>query len=285
MSSIVTDQGILHYESIGRGRPIILLHGWINSWNVWRDQMIELSQTNQYRVYALDFWGFGDSAKRAAIPNSTFQIDSYVEMVTQFMDSLGIMRAPIIGHSMGGTVALQMSLNHPRRVTKVAIVGSPIVGTSLNPFLKMAGNGSIAKLVWHYPIILDSIMRILLARDTKKVRRMIFNDVKQATMESFFRSIGDLRETDLRTQLPQLTLPTLGIFGTKDNIVSPSNAIYLKDGVSQVNVEMMQHSRHFPMTDEPEKFLKVISEFLSEPNLNTLKKEFAPKQSFNGQRT
>ena len=270
MSSIVTDQGILHYESIGRGRPIILLHGWINSWNVWRDQMIELSQTNQYRFYALDFWGFGDSAKRAATPTSTFQIDSYVEMVSQFMDSLGIMQAPIIGHSMGGTVALQMSLCHPQRVTKVAIVGSPIVGTSLNPFLKLAGNGSIAKLVWHYPIILDSIMRILLARDTKKVRRMIFRDVKQTTMESFFRSIGDLRETDLRTQLPQLKLPALGIFGTKDNIVSPSNATFLKNGVSGVKVEMMQNSRHFPMSDEPEKFLNVISQFLSEPQLNKL---------------
>lgn len=285
MSSIVTDQGILHYESIGRGRPIILLHGWINSWNVWRDQMIDLAQTEKYRVYALDFWGFGDSAKRTQTTITTFQIDSYVEMVHQFMDSLGIVRAPIIGHSMGGTVALQMSLCYPKRVTKVAIVGSPIVGKSLNPFLKMAGNGSIAKLIWHYPIILDSIMRILLARDTKKVRRMIFNDVKRTTMESFFRSIGDLRETDLRTRLPQLTLPTLGIFGTKDNIVSPSNAFFLENGVSGVKVEMMQNSRHFPMTDEPEKFLKVISHFLSDAPMSTTIKEQSVNQSTVGERT
>jgi pimeloyl-ACP methyl ester carboxylesterase len=279
VSSIVTDQGILHYESIGRGRPIILLHGWINSWNVWRDQMIELSKTQSYRVYALDFWGFGDSAKRASIPNTTFQIDSYVEMVNQFMDSLGIMRAPIIGHSMGGTVALQMSLKHAERVAKVAIVGSPIVGTSLNPFLKMAGNGSIAKLVWHYPIILDSIMRILLARDTKKVRRMIFHDVKQTTMESFFRSIGDLRETDLREQLPNLNMPTLGIFGTKDNIVSPSNATFLENGVSGVQVELMHHSRHFPMTDEPQKFIQVISDFLNGPKSNFVANKEVPYQA------
>ncbi|NJN53330.1 MAG: alpha/beta hydrolase [Anaerolineae bacterium] len=113
MSSIVTEQGILHYESLGRGQPIILLHGWINSWDVWRDMMIALAKTGRFRVYALDFWGFGDSAKLANSHNTVFHIDSYAEMVRQFMDSLGIQQAPIFGHSMGGTVALQVSLTHP----------------------------------------------------------------------------------------------------------------------------------------------------------------------------
>jgi pimeloyl-ACP methyl ester carboxylesterase len=268
VSSIVTDQGILHYESIGRGKPIILLHGWINSWDVWREQMIALAKTGQYRVYALDFWGFGDSAKRLSTPSTTFQIESYVEMVRQFMDSLGIQHAPIFGHSMGGTVALQLSLTYPERVTKVAVVGSPIVGTSLNPFLRLAGYGSIAKLIWRYPIMLHSIMRILLARDSKKVRGMIFRDVQRTTMESFFRSIGDLRETDLRQELPNLKIPTLGIFGSRDNIVSPMNATLLRNGVAEATVSMMKSSRHFPMTDEPENFLIVINNFLDTPHKN-----------------
>ena len=80
MSSIVTEQGILHYESIGRGQPIILLHGWINSWDVWREMMINLASTKRYRVYALDFWGFGDSAKASQPQSTTFQIEGYVEM-------------------------------------------------------------------------------------------------------------------------------------------------------------------------------------------------------------
>lgn len=262
MSSIVTEQGILHYESIGRGQPIILLHGWINSWDVWRDLMINLANTKQYRVYALDFWGFGDSARASQRQTAAFQIDSYVEMVYQFMDSLGIQSAPIFGHSMGGTVALQISLSHPERVEKVALVGSPIVGSSLHPFLQLAGYGSIAKLVWRYPIMLHSIMRILLAKDSKEVRNMIFRDVQRTTIESFFRSIGDLRDTDLSKQLPTLNIPTLGIYGAKDNIVSPINAELLKNGVKSVEVQMMPESRHFPMTDEPERFLKTINSFL-----------------------
>ncbi|MCZ7670772.1 MAG: alpha/beta hydrolase [Chloroflexi bacterium] len=170
MSSIVTEQGLLHYESIGRGQPIILLHGWINSWDVWRDSMIALAKTRVYRVYALDFWGFGDSSKGAKTSTESFQINSYVDMVSQFMDSLGIQEAPVLGHSMGGTVALQIALAQSERVSKVAVVGSPVLGTSLNPFLQLAGYGVIAKLIWRYPFLLHSIMRILLAKDSKSAQ-------------------------------------------------------------------------------------------------------------------
>jgi pimeloyl-ACP methyl ester carboxylesterase len=262
VSSIVTQQGILHYESIGRGQPVVLLHGWINSWDVWRDSMIALAKTGSYRVYALDFWGFGDSATASRTSESSFQIASYVEMVHQFMETLGIQQTPVFGHSMGGTVALQMALTYPERVSKVAVVGSPIVGRSLNPFLQLAGYGSIAKLVWRYPVLLDTIMRILLARDSKKVRSMIFRDVQRTTTESFFRSIGDLRETDLRGELSSLNIPTMGIYGTKDNIVSPNNAKLLSEGVSNHRISMMKHSRHFPMIDEPDNFMDSLDSFL-----------------------
>jgi pimeloyl-ACP methyl ester carboxylesterase len=263
VSSIVTEQGLLHYESIGRGQPIILLHGWINSWDVWRDSMIFLAKTRDYRVYALDFWGFGDSGKGAKTSADSFQIKSYVHMVNQFMDSLGIQESPIFGHSMGGTVALQIALAHPDRINKVAVVGSPVLGTSLNPFLQLAGYGAIAKLIWRYPFILHSLMRVLLAKDSKKVRSMISRDVQRTTIESFFRSIGDLRETDLRAELPQLNIPTLGIYGTHDNIVSPTNADLLSQGRPNAQVSMMQKSRHFPMIDEPDLFMETLTKFLN----------------------
>jgi len=264
VSSIVTEQGILHYESIGRGQPVILLHGWINSWDVWRDSMVALSKTRRYRVYALDFWGFGDSAKGAEDAAATFQVSSYVEMVYQFMTTLGIQQAPIIGHSMGGTVALSMALEHPDRVKKTAVVGAPIIGSSLNPFLRLAGYNAIAKLIWRYPFMLETIMKILLAGDSKAVKSMISRDVQRTTMESFFRSIGDLRVTDLRDKLDTLESPVLGMYGVKDNIVAPSNARLLDNGAYISQTVMMQNSRHFPMIDEPERFIETLQDFLSD---------------------
>ena len=267
MSSIVTEQGILHYETIGRGQPIILLHGWINSWDVWRDAMIALGTSGHYRVYALDFWGFGDSAKGVNRPDGavpSFRIASYVVMVRQFMDTLGIQRSPIFGHSMGGTVALQFALKNPERITRVAVVGSPILGTTMNFFLKLAGYGLIADLVWRFPPLLKMVMHLLLAGDSEKVRQMIFRDVQRTTLESFFRSIGDLRDTDLRPELPELTIPALGVYGVHDNIVSPANADLLAQAVENASIEMMEASRHFPMTDEPDNFLRVMTHFLDD---------------------
>jgi len=266
VSSIVTEQGILHYESIGRGKPLILLHGWINSWDVWRDSMIALSSQSRFRLYALDFWGFGDSAKSA---QNSFEIDSYVEMVHQFMNTLGIIRSPIFGHSMGGTVALQFALKYPQRISKVAVVGSPIHGESLNVFLKLSGYGWIAELVWRYPFLRDFVMRMLLAGDSKDVRSMISRDVQRANLESFFRSIDDLRRTDLRSQLTGVTTPILGIYGARDNIVSPRNGPVLDSIVDSSQVAIMKQSRHFPMMDEPDEFLRVLINFLEDRPLTT----------------
>lgn len=260
MSSIVTDQGIVHYEAYGRGTPVILLHGWINSWDVWRDTMIAIPELGRYKVYALDFWGFGDSAKQKTPP---FKIQSYVDMVNQFMEIMGILQAPVFGHSMGGTVALSLTLKVPERVSKVAIVGSPINGNSLSIFLKLSGIGWIARLAWRISVIKRLVMGMVLAGDSPRVRKMIFRDVDRANAESFFRSIGDLHHTDLREQMCKVVVPTLGVFGTRDNIVNPNQAKLLSKGVPQARVEMLNASRHFPMLDEPQRFINVIQDFLA----------------------
>jgi pimeloyl-ACP methyl ester carboxylesterase len=260
VSSIVTDQGIVHYEAYGRGAPVILLHGWINSWDVWRDTMLALPDLGRYKVYALDFWGFGESAKKETPP---FQIQSYAEMVSQFMEIMGIMGAPVFGHSMGGTVTLTLALKDPQRVQKAAIVGSPINGNSLNIFLKLSGVSWIAHLAWTIPVIKQMVMWIVLARDSSRVRRMIFRDIGKTNTESFFRSIGDLHRTDLSGQLHKLTVPALGVFGVHDNIVNPNQSQLLAKGVPHAQIEMMEESRHFPMLDEPARFIEIVQRFLT----------------------
>ena len=260
MSSIVTDQGIVHYEAHGRGSPVILLHGWINSWDVWRDTMLAIPKLGRYKVYALDFWGFGESSKLKTPP---FQIQSYANMVSQFMEIMGILEAPVFGHSMGGTVTLTLALNDPERTKKVGIVGSPINGDSLNVFLKLSGVSWIARLAWRVPAIKWLVMWIVLAGDSSRVRKMIFRDISKSNTESFFRSIGDLHRTDLRAQMYKLHVPTLGIFGARDNIVNPNQSQVLAKGVPQARVEIMNASRHFPMLDEPERFIQIVQEFLA----------------------
>jgi pimeloyl-ACP methyl ester carboxylesterase len=245
----------------GRGAPVVLLHGWINSWDVWRETMIYIAERGRFKVYALDFWGFGESAKEVA---PSFKIDSYVSMVEQFMEIMGIYTAPIVGHSMGGTVSLKMTLKHPDLVRKTAIVGSPVDGRSLNFLLKLGGVEWIANTLFRLPWMLRLVVWYVLSGDSKRVQQMIFRDVSRTSAESFFRSIGDLRRTDLRSRVGDIAVPTLGIFGEHDNIVHPGQARVLARGVPHAHVRMMKRSRHFPMLDEPDLFRETLMDFLLE---------------------
>jgi pimeloyl-ACP methyl ester carboxylesterase len=259
VSSLVVDQGIIHYEAYGRGSPVILLHGWLGSWNYWLGTMEALS--NRYRTYALDFWGFGDSGKR----RESYFVTDFVSLVEQFMDRLGIEQAPIVGHSMGGTVALSVALTYPHRVSKVSVVGSPIVGSSLNIFLQLAGRPWIAVLVWNNPTLLQLGIKLFSPRITRDWRGwydMIIRDLSRTTLESFFSSIGSLRDTDLRSQLSQLTIPTMGVYGKGDNIVAPHQAKLIAEGVPNGRIIMVENAKHFVMLDQPEEFNQTLINFL-----------------------
>lgn len=264
MSSIVTSEGILHYEVDGRGKPILFLHGWLSSWGLWRDTMLTLSNERRYRIYALDFWGFGDSARKS---EQSFNVDSYVSMVDQFMDKMGITYAPIIGHSMGGTVALGLALKHPVRVEKVVVVGSPVTGSSLSLLLKLASFRLIANLVWRMPSVLLLGLKLsspILAKDGQQVYEILRRDFSQTTLEAFLVSIRSLWHTDLRPSLGKIGVDVLGIYGSSDNVVSPNQAQVLKNGVTKAQIQMMTESRHFSMLDEPELFRERLLAFLVE---------------------
>jgi len=190
--TLVTDKGIVHYEAYGRGRPVILLHGWLGSWALWRDTIEELGK--HFRTYALDFFGFGDSLDRAA----DFSVDNYVDLVYQFMDRLGIVKAPLVGHSMGGSVSLGVAARYPEKVVKVIVIGSPIRGNSLNFFLKLSGYRGIANLLFAMPFVFRTFIygiTHLSANDGPALHRMVSADASKVTADSFFQSIGTLHKT------------------------------------------------------------------------------------------
>jgi len=265
--SLVTDPGIIHYETYGRGRPVLLLHGWLGSWALWRETIEVLGR--EFRTYALDFFGFGESGvvgpeERQA--RDSFTVPTYVEMVYQFMDRMGIKKAPLIGHSMGGTVSLSMAIRHPEKVVKVCVIGSPINGQSLNMLLKVSGNPTMASFFWLFG---GRGLRVFLrgysyfmAKNGREMARMINKDVSMISMESFFQSIGTLRQTDLRPELNQVIVPTLGMYGKRDIIVRPSEHKTLKAGVPHAQIEWFPDAGHFIMMDSPDRFITTLRTWL-----------------------
>ncbi|NTW09723.1 MAG: alpha/beta hydrolase, partial [Anaerolineaceae bacterium] len=241
MSSITTDQGIVHYEVYGRGRPVILLHGWLGSWGLWQETMGFLGRS--YRTYALDFWGFGESGKK----RETYAVQDFVGLVNQFMEQLGISQAPLVGHSMGGTVSLAMAIQYPQRVRKVVVVGSPIVGSSLAFPLKLAGYKGIAFLLFNMMWAFRLTMRIVdpfICRDPR-FPDMMDKDLSRLTVESFLLSIASLRRTDLRPKLNEIKIPVMGIYGDRDNIVHPRQWQPLQEGVPHAKIIRWEKAQHF----------------------------------------
>ncbi|MCX6079783.1 MAG: alpha/beta hydrolase [Chloroflexi bacterium] len=260
MSSITTDQGIVHYEVFGRGRPVILLHGWLGSWGLWQETMAYLGR--YYRTYAMDFWGFGESGKK----RETYAVQDFVVLVEQFMDRLGIAQAPLVGHSMGGTVSLSVALQYPERVSKVVIIGSPIVGSSLAIPLKLAGYRFIARMIFNMMWTFRSGMKLASPYICADPRfpQMMDNDLTKTTVESFLLSIESLRRTDLRPMLPQLKIPVMGMFGDRDNIVSPNQWKPLLEGVPHAKIVRWQRAQHFIMLDTPQDFMENLKTFLDQ---------------------
>jgi pimeloyl-ACP methyl ester carboxylesterase len=121
-------------------------------WGIWAVTIGRM----HYRTYALDFWGFGESGKK----RETYAVQDFVSLVDQFMDQLGIMHAPLVGHSMGGTVSLSVAIRFPERVSKVVVVGSPMVGSSLAPLLKLLGLRPVAFMLFNMMGLFRAGMRV-----------------------------------------------------------------------------------------------------------------------------
>jgi pimeloyl-ACP methyl ester carboxylesterase len=258
MSSITTDQGIVHYEVYGRGRPVILLHGWLGSWGLWQETMAYLGR--YYRTYALDFWGFGESGKK----RQTYNVDDFVSLVEQFMDQLGIFTAPLVGHSMGGTVSLSVAIRYPERVRKVVVIGSPVVGSSLSLLLKLFGQRPVAWVVHHNLWGLKLGFRMLgplYSRDPHWYE-MMNRDLSSTTLESFLLSIASLRQTDLRPLIHQIQVPVMGMYGDKDIVVNPNQWQPISENIQTARIERFPKAGHFIMLDEPPKFMDTLRDFL-----------------------
>ncbi len=246
----------------GRGKPVILLHGWLGSWGLWQQTMADLASS--YRTYALDFWGFGESGKKRV----TYAVQDFVSLVDQFMEQLGIERAPLVGHSMGGTVSLSVAMKYPQRVTKVAVAGSPIAGSSLAPLLKLAGYRPIAFLLFNLMGPFRAWMKYFYSRricSDPRFPDMMDRDLSRTTLESFLVSIATLRRTDLTRRLEQVQVPVLGMYGDNDRVVDPLQWQPLEKGVRQAKISRFPEAGHFMMLENPAEFSQILKSFLDEP--------------------
>jgi len=255
MSAIHIDNRLVHYEVVGRrGAPVIFLHSWLGSWRYWLPTMEHASE--RYRTFALDFWGFGESDRR----DGAFSIAEYVGMVIDFMNHLGIAKATLVGHGLGGMVALRAVSQHPDRFTRLMIVSTPIQGAQIQNHVKP---GALSRLLGRaaHGNVWTRLMRQLNV-DYPQILNEIIEDTDSLSETVVQRVIASVAETDLREDLERLETPLLAVFGEKDAIVSPDQARFLhEDHASMQQVIKLPRSNHFPFLDQPNVFNRLLMDF------------------------
>ena len=263
MSIMVVDRQMVHYEVFGHGRPVVFLHGWLGSWRYWFPTMERVAE--HFRTYSFDFWGFGESRRKSTYEN----IQNYSDQVIRFLDELGIDRCLLVGHSMGGMVALKTAINHPKRISRVAAVGAPIVGDSLSWLLKLTDRPLFADAFAQVPAFRRFMFRWFLGEADDQHVHEILDDSVKSSSTTLRNAVGSMWRTDLRPELQRLSVPTLIVHGGRDVIVHPNQAD-LFDNVATAEVVVMPESRHFPFLDEADLFNDLLVRFLKQDAPRTM---------------
>jgi pimeloyl-ACP methyl ester carboxylesterase len=120
MSAITIGGDLIHYEVLGRGRPVLLVHGWIGSWRYWVPAMQQLQL--KYRVYALDMYGFGDTGKNP----QKYALDHQVQLLFDFMNSMAIPKAAFIGHGLGALAVSEFARLYADKAPRIMLVETPL---------------------------------------------------------------------------------------------------------------------------------------------------------------
>ena len=232
--------GLIHYEVFGRGRPLVFVHGWLGSWRYWMPAMEELS--DRYRTYALDLWGFGDSDKS----QDRYTVAEYVELLAAFLEEMGIRRAALVGHALGGVVAVRFAVLYPQQVERLMAVCLPLTAKALSLKALTADSNSLFGRFYGHPA----------------EYRPIWQEMQKTAQNAIQHSAQSVMELNLLADIARLTVPLLIVYGQKDKIVNPAQARLLKDTDAPVRPMSMAEARHFPMLEERSKFNRLLRDFL-----------------------
>jgi pimeloyl-ACP methyl ester carboxylesterase len=240
MSAIIIDDKIVHYEVLGRGKPIIFLHGWVGSWRYWIPTMQAASTT--YRAYALDLWGFGETAKETKL----YPLEQQTELLNRFMNEMGIGKVALIGHGLGAVVALLYATKQTFVVDRIMVIGLPVGQNNLS---ERFGTTSPTELA----------SRLLNQTPNTDAAR---SEAPKADEAAIKNSIEDLKFINLLEISKQITTASLLVHGLKDPVIETPNLDSNRDLPNMVHHIVFDESGHFPMLDQPSKFQRLMNDFL-----------------------
>jgi pimeloyl-ACP methyl ester carboxylesterase len=228
--------GTIHYQATGAGEPVVLLHGLSGSGRWWRRNVEFLAQ--RFRVYMVDLIGFGHSR------GQRFALGEASQVVLEWMDRLGIARANVIGHSMGGYITIELAANHAERVKKIVLVDALALPMSRS-LLRNA-----ARLVHALRYMPFNFMPVLVG------------DAFLAGPGTLIRAGREILQADIRDELQRIEAPAMIVWGEKDTLLPLQLGKLMKLHMPQAELCVIPGAGHNPMWDRPDEFNWTVSGFL-----------------------
>ncbi len=275
MERITLHGNELCFVDVGAGAPIVFVHGLMGSSSTWTAHIDRLS--TDHRVIAPDLFGHGESAK----PPGDYSLSAHAASLRDLFDALGIVDATLVGHSLGGGIALQMAYLFPDRVNALVLVSSGGLGREVNPLLRAAtlpgselvlpliasrwvhGVGDTALNIWSkvgLPPISpssDEAWRTLQSLADADTRRA-FLATSRSVIDVFGQTVN--AQNRLSSFASQ---PSMLVWGERDRMIPASHVETARRELPATRVEIFARSGHFPHLDEPDRFAMVLADFMA----------------------
>ena len=262
------------YRAVGSGPPVVLIHGMVNSSRHWREVALQLAE--HHTVIAPDLIGHGDSAT----PRGDYSLGAHAAAIRDLLVAIGVGPATIVGHSLGGGVAMQYFWQFPERVERLALVSSGGLGAEVSPMLRLAalpGASSLIRLAASRRA-LAMLERTAERLDDHGSRRGPYVRAVVRAMRPLERAGGrkafveTLRAViDSRGQrvsaVDRLYLlgpvPSLIVWGERDRTIPLKHGREAHEAIPNSQFVTLPRAAHFPHLEDPEGLAIAIEEFIA----------------------
>ena len=265
----------------GKATPVVFIHGLSGCWQNFLENIPAVSQTR--RVVTLDLPGFGESA----MPRDQITITYYARVVQQLCERLELERVSVVGNSMGGFIAAELTIQQPVRVERLVLISAAGISSTNVHRLPILTAGRIGAAVMANEAVDNR--RIALRPRARQVAlglvvrhpRLLAPDLtyegllRGANKPGFYAALRACIEYDYRERLPEIEAPTLIVWGENDTILSVQDADEYERLIPSTKKLVMRDTGHVPQVERPETFNRELLEFLDAKAGSELEREAA----------
>ena len=266
---------VFRHEGVGEGPLVILIHGITGRSVQWEPAIRHLAADHE--VLAPDLLGHGESAK----PRGDYSLGAYASAIRDTMVALGHDRATIVGHSLGGGIAMQFAYQFPERCERMVLVSSGGLGREVHPMLRastLPGSELVLPVLTHATLLAggENVSRALgrlglkAGTDMAEIARGFASLGDAAARHAFIQTMravldpGGQRVSALDRLYLAESMPSLIVWGDRDPIIPVDHGRAAHEAMPGSRLELLHGVGHFPQLEQPYEFASLLAEFIAE---------------------